>query len=250
MKKQFTILELLVIVAIIGILASLLLPSLKQARDKSRLAVCKNNLKQISYCFAMYHSDYQNIYPPFMSGSTNKISWDDLLSDYDGRNLSDEDKNKTNLNNSLSFAMYECPDDDFPRRDTNPAIISYGISLHRSYYNTKEQKEVNLKGHKYYGVTDRNLSELSKPSETIATAEYVSRDKQYLGNSALNDATSWAERMQSQFNDTNGSALFHKKLDGSNYLMADSSVQYLSFLSTIQGGSTSNVRQTMWDSEK
>ena len=242
MKKQFTILELLVIVAIIGILASLLLPSLKQARDKSRLAVCKNNLKQISYCFAMYHSDYQNIYPPYVNGPTNRISWDDLLSDYDGRNLSDDDKNKKKLNNSLSFAMYECPDDDFPRADTNPAIISYSISSHYS-------PDSLPKGY-YRGVTSRNLSELSKPSETIATAEFVSRWTQYLGKSALNDSTSWAERMQSQFNDTDGSALFHKKLDGSNYLMADSSVQYLSFLSTIQGGSTSNVRQTMWDSEK
>ena len=99
-----------------------------------------------------------------MSGSTNKISLDDLLSDYDGRNLSDDDKNKKKLNNSLSFAMYECPDDDFPRADTNPAIISYWISSHWIYYNQKEDEKQFLSKRKFRGVTDRNLSEFSKPS--------------------------------------------------------------------------------------
>ncbi|MDD7985057.1 type II secretion system protein [Lentisphaera marina] len=55
--KKFTLIEILVVVAIIGILSSLLLPSLSSARDKSRASVCKNNLKQIGLGAYLYADD-------------------------------------------------------------------------------------------------------------------------------------------------------------------------------------------------
>jgi prepilin-type N-terminal cleavage/methylation domain-containing protein len=45
--KKFTLIELLVVIAIIGILVSILLPSLKQAREKTKRAVCLSNLNQL-----------------------------------------------------------------------------------------------------------------------------------------------------------------------------------------------------------
>ena len=56
-KKNFTLVELLVVVAIIGILVSILLPSLDKAREKTRSAVCKSNLKQIGVAALMWSSD-------------------------------------------------------------------------------------------------------------------------------------------------------------------------------------------------
>ena len=47
-KKTFSLIELLVVVAIIGILVSLILPTLKKARSQARTAHCVNNLKQVS----------------------------------------------------------------------------------------------------------------------------------------------------------------------------------------------------------
>gem|GEM_PF-825486 len=46
-NAAFTLIELLVVVAIITLLLAILLPSLERAREKSRLVVCKNNLRSI-----------------------------------------------------------------------------------------------------------------------------------------------------------------------------------------------------------
>ena len=48
-EKKFTLLELLVVVAVIAILISLLIPSLGKAREKSKRYVCMSNLKQVYY---------------------------------------------------------------------------------------------------------------------------------------------------------------------------------------------------------
>lgn len=57
-KTEFTLIELLIVIAIIAILASLLLPALKNARDASYSIMCLNNLKQISVAAVNYTSDY------------------------------------------------------------------------------------------------------------------------------------------------------------------------------------------------
>ena len=50
--KKFTLLELLIVIAIITILLSLLMPSLGKAREKTKRVVCMSNLKQLhNYAF-------------------------------------------------------------------------------------------------------------------------------------------------------------------------------------------------------
>jgi prepilin-type N-terminal cleavage/methylation domain-containing protein len=53
-NKKFTLIELLVVISILGILMSILLPSLSQARAKTKTAVCISNLKQVGHLIYLY----------------------------------------------------------------------------------------------------------------------------------------------------------------------------------------------------
>lgn len=59
----FTLVELLVVVAIIAILVAMLLPSLQNAKVKANQAACMNNLRQIHVAFANYATDWDDFIP-------------------------------------------------------------------------------------------------------------------------------------------------------------------------------------------
>jgi prepilin-type N-terminal cleavage/methylation domain-containing protein/prepilin-type processing-associated H-X9-DG protein len=61
--RGFTLVELLVVVALIAIVAALLFPVFSQVREKARQARCFSNLKQISLAMMMYVQDYDDMLP-------------------------------------------------------------------------------------------------------------------------------------------------------------------------------------------
>jgi prepilin-type N-terminal cleavage/methylation domain-containing protein len=62
-SHKFTLIELLIVVAIIGILAALLLPALMRAKSSALSVVCMSNLKEIGIGVILYSEDFDNFIP-------------------------------------------------------------------------------------------------------------------------------------------------------------------------------------------
>jgi len=74
--KGFTLVELLVVVAIIGILAAILMPALNSAREQARRSSCISNLKEIGLGMNMYAGDWREKFP--MSSRTTADTDEDF----------------------------------------------------------------------------------------------------------------------------------------------------------------------------
>ncbi|WP_302452721.1 prepilin-type N-terminal cleavage/methylation domain-containing protein [Victivallis vadensis] len=75
----FTLIELLIVIAIIAILASMLLPALNKARERAQSVDCLNVLKQIGICQAMYSDDWNGWIVPQGKKTAADASWQHTL---------------------------------------------------------------------------------------------------------------------------------------------------------------------------
>jgi prepilin-type processing-associated H-X9-DG protein/prepilin-type N-terminal cleavage/methylation domain-containing protein len=67
--KKFTLIEIMVVIAIIAILISFLLPGLGRARKASQLAVCASNQTQVAMGIFMWSDDHESYIPNAYSGA-------------------------------------------------------------------------------------------------------------------------------------------------------------------------------------
>lgn len=99
----FTLLEILIVIAIVVLLAALLFPAFARAKEKAHMATCSSNLRQIYVGLNIYAADYNRYYPPPRSYelSTIDCDWMDALYPY-----------------IKSAKVFQCPSN--PRGDYQP----------------------------------------------------------------------------------------------------------------------------------
>jgi prepilin-type N-terminal cleavage/methylation domain-containing protein/prepilin-type processing-associated H-X9-DG protein len=159
--KGFTLIEMLVVVAIIAVLAAILFPVFARARENARRASCQSNLKQIALGIFMYTQDYDEKFPIYNTGITYNVanpqpySWADIIQPY-----------------LKSQQLYQCPSESTAPTTTNPSIANsgytdYGINLYLTYGDMSADGTLGSAGAK-------SLAVLTQPSLTVMMFDYVS----------------------------------------------------------------------------
>ena len=67
--KGFTLIELLVVISVIALLLSILMPSLNRVKQQAQAVVCRSNLKQWGYVFALFAEDHNGSFPQSIAGN-------------------------------------------------------------------------------------------------------------------------------------------------------------------------------------
>ncbi|MBQ0104798.1 MAG: prepilin-type N-terminal cleavage/methylation domain-containing protein [Armatimonadetes bacterium] len=145
-KKGFSLIELLVVMAIIAILSAVIFPIMTSVREKTQQSKCIQNMKQIGMALEMFRSDNKK-YP---SGLAPEIEYND-----DGTVVPMEETFGNLLENDYlkSYSVLHCPMDDrfedtqkvcHVEYDSNNVSISkdlYAYSSYEKYINDDSQMD-------------------------------------------------------------------------------------------------------------
>ena len=80
--KAFTLVELLVVIAVIALLMAILLPALQRVKRMAKAVVCQSNLRQWGLWYSMYTSDYDDKFFGYQGGGIGSSDWVGVMRPY------------------------------------------------------------------------------------------------------------------------------------------------------------------------
>jgi len=168
--EGFTLVEMLVVIAIIGILAALLLPVLSAAKDRARRTTCLNNLSQVNLGIHMY-SDDANDASPSTATKHVWVYYKELMQGY--VSLESAPTNHSEL--------FVCPADTFHynfARDDQVWFVRQGqhelpTSNFSSYIYNGANEFTNMPANPpLLGIAGRKLTSIKHPVRTVLVTEW------------------------------------------------------------------------------
>jgi prepilin-type N-terminal cleavage/methylation domain-containing protein/prepilin-type processing-associated H-X9-DG protein len=235
-KRGFSLIELLVVVALLSLLIAMTMPVFQIAKSKTRSMRCLNNLRQIGGALHMYATENNNLYPQQYNGHSDSGSWHARTDVY-------LDVRSTRIKNqNTSFNMYAtryiqdskvwwCPD-----AKLIPAGMSSGRMSYNMHYGMSPYCLGN--GRQTEGPWARRLHAPPNPSRTILIAEYNR-------NGSAFSPISPVERTGKVNSDHR---ISHAGGKAANYLFADGHAEYI-LGDQGEGGRFANsytARNRMW----
>lgn len=130
--QAFTLVELLVVVAIVGLLVAILLPSLRGARNAARCALCATQLRNLAFALDYYAQDQHDWFPaaePQDRQPASKLHWfmnPELMRHVDVPLCCQADG--TLLGPPAEPSPLTCPLDDEPRLSRDNLEQGYALS--------------------------------------------------------------------------------------------------------------------------
>lgn len=150
--KKFTLIELLIVIAIIAILAAMLLPALQTAKELAKRIKCTGQLKELDRGFQFYSDDYRDFLPQTREFTCQ--NWAYFLRSY--FSLKD---------NVVAPKFYYCPSSTNVKSmlltDTSLLYYTYRVNLENGF----------ATGSTAYWFRRRKRSQLKSPSEYVLLGE-------------------------------------------------------------------------------
>ncbi|RRJ97253.1 DUF1559 domain-containing protein [Opitutaceae bacterium TAV4] len=149
-SKAFTLIELLTVIAIIGILAAIIVPTVGRVRQSARSAQCISNLRQIGMAITLYAEEDKQQYPwGFIS--TGSIRWSHTIQNH----LASQSGKKT------PSEIFRCP--------TESIKLDYNDSDNKR--NTNYAGNSRLMWEMKDNRSRRKIGDVVRPSQVILVAD-------------------------------------------------------------------------------